>query len=667
MASSRSALRKAVARLRKPIAQAAPRPGKSPKLANVSPGARIGPGMSPIIASPVRAGTFFHPQTLYHRLALASPVVLALACADAEPGPVASLSKVSLSSVAVGEPLAIEGEDFIDAEQGWVDVSFHGRFWPEGSSNSQDARFSVALQRGEDGSLVWPRFGAYRVPFGKGDEVGLFTGSVTAQNRFYDPEEPAVAESYGLPVSLEVEPSIVLKEARASGDGWTSDCKDPISTAVNLVSYVFRFEAVGFDAEEFELTLGAGLIIDGVATTGVTRISKPASDNQHAVLVQFAEVPENVDGFTTSISVAATDEDGQSRRLEVPIVVRRPLQAFFPTPMALAELYEPEPVSGCIPGGSTSVQSKYSESRSETRTRSITSTEAEGWTSTVGSQFSETRGVTDTDSTSTSEGTMRTLTNGTSSSFSDITQVSDSETTSRSTSAELGFSQTDTDTYSWGVHDEKSNSMSKEAGLEVGFEAGLPIGGKVNGKASGKLGWVDGTSSGTSEGGSSAAASSFSGGLSTTESNARTLGRARSTGWTWGVSQTYAEANSYTTTRQVSQARSFTEAETRSESVARLLMTSEALTESVSTTEATSLDASATIPENKNGVWYRQASRLVRKGVVVAYDLCGNAAAVGEVLLDDWTWAPNLAVGDTCPPAPDLPAAECLIGPCGSP
>jgi hypothetical protein len=66
------------------------------------------------------------------------------------------------------------------------------------------------------------------------------------------------------------------------------------------------------------------------------------------------------------------------------------------------------------------------------------------------------------------------------------------------------------------------------------------------------------------------------------------------------------------------------------------------------------------------GVWYRQASRLVRPGAIVEYGLCGRAQVIAEASFIDYTWDTSLAEGAECPPfpQPDLPPAECYIAPC---
>jgi hypothetical protein len=57
----------------------------------------------------------------------------------------------------------------------------------------------------------------------------------------------------------------------------------------------------------------------------------------------------------------------------------------------------------------------------------------------------------------------------------------------------------------------------------------------------------------------------------------------------------------------------------------------------------------------------------VRRAEVRSYDLCGVASHLGELQFNEWTWAPALAIGDTCTPLPvsQLPKARCTIEPCG--
>jgi hypothetical protein len=86
----------------------------------------------------------------------------------------------------------------------------------------------------------------------------------------------------------------------------------------------------------------------------------------------------------------------------------------------------------------------------------------------------------------------------------------------------------------------------------------------------------------------------------------------------------------------------------------------------VSSSNSQALEFSAFLLPNRFGVFYRQTTRLVRTGQVVAFDLCGQAIPVGDMALDDYTWAPELAVDPECPPFPEssFPEAQCLAPPC---
>ncbi len=86
----------------------------------------------------------------------------------------------------------------------------------------------------------------------------------------------------------------------------------------------------------------------------------------------------------------------------------------------------------------------------------------------------------------------------------------------------------------------------------------------------------------------------------------------------------------------------------------------------VSSSESVARGFGGTVIAGTYGVFYRQTLRLMRRAVMVTYNQCGAAEVVGDVDFTDWTWSPDLALGDACPPLPEsnLPQAECLISPC---
>ena len=85
-----------------------------------------------------------------------------------------------------------------------------------------------------------------------------------------------------------------------------------------------------------------------------------------------------------------------------------------------------------------------------------------------------------------------------------------------------------------------------------------------------------------------------------------------------------------------------------------------------SSTETISKTFGGQVIAKTYGVFYRQTIRLMRRAAVVTYNQCGSADVVAELDFSDWTWAPDLALGESCPPFPEsnLPSAQCLISPC---
>lgn len=551
----------------------------------------------------------------------------------------------------VGSTVTLEGEGFVPPEEGWVDVRFEGVF--RGASGSESpVDLTVSLQADADGQLPWTRFGGHRVPFGVGDELGELEGSIAAANRYFDgvaagegeashPDRRDAVPSHGRAVRLPIEPSIVVLDFRASNDqaNWESDCIEPTPVAFAGVDYVMRVKALGFGPTRVEMQISEGLEIDGQPSRGITSVDvePSASDPDEAALImRFAQVPDHAEGFRMTVLVAAWDDDGHRRSLAYPFVVRRPLQVYFTTPMEIAEVYAPEPVTGCTPGGETGVESQYSESHSETRTREIAHATQSGWELTRGAEHAETW------SHATSTGIAH--------EESREVRVADTRVEGGSSSQTRSFSRTNDRSRSRTVGFERSSSDSWQAGGSGGLDLGVfSIG------ADASRGWVDGESRSRSS--------------TRTSGRSTTRGSSSSSEAHWQRTQTYEEMNGYSDTTTYEETDEYAVAETRSESIAASLGATETESLSVSTTDTTSLQTTADIPPGRFGVWYRQTTRLVRQGVVVAYDFCGNGSPVGTVTLEDWAWAPNLAVGPSCDgqlPPSNFPAAQCYTPPCGA-
>jgi len=583
------------------------------------------------------------------------------------PAPI--VTSLSTDAASVGDQVRFLGLDFVAQSDGWVDITFRGAFFPEDGTPPEDVDLTVPLAAGSDGQLTWESFGAYRVPFiESGDRTGVFEGQVFATNHLFDGTAVTQPEDTWLPVQFTVLPSLVVLDYRAVGDTWIADCRVPSPQPLHMVPYAMRVKAIGFEPYDFRYEISEGLVVSGQATDSVTSFRTMAESNEHAILTRWAPIPQHIDGYRASINVQSTGADGITREVLYTFMVRRPMQIYFRGPMQIAELYEPEPVSGCIPGGPASVETTYTETSSETRTRTIQQTIDRGWERTYGEEHQETWGASETAGEVATASNEVTVGNTRDMGFEESVTDMFSRTDGRTRVDRVDFSRTDSEEFGWMVQDETVEDFMREVGGSVtaGGEAGIPLvaQGSVSVTAQGKAGWVDGTR--RREGSSGESGTSESAGVGTEEglSVEEQRAQSRANGYHWGLSQSYQEANSFSHARSWQQTRSFGEALTHSQTLGERLSVSESELLSVSTTDTESLQTTAHVWAGMFGVWYRQTTRLVRYSSVVAYDLCGNGSEVGQIVLDDWAWAPDLGLGDECPPPTNHPDAECRVPPC---
>jgi hypothetical protein len=300
------------------------------------------------------------------RLVTALVVTHLAACAASEPAtpsdgdggtlpplPTPHLLSLSEDSIVVGQELQFEGNGFVDDERGYTVVTFRGRYTTtDGSVENVD--LTVAPEVVSDHALTWTQFGPYRVPFvPSGNKTGVFEGRVFATNRSILDAGDRVQDGT-LEASLEVLPSVVVRELQPDG----ASCAIVAEAALNLLPYRVQVEAVGFDPARFRYVLSPGaitdpeslegsateLVLDHQATGPVDALAEPERP-------RFAEVPYGLQAYRGSISIRAEEADGTPHELQVRPTVRRPLEVSFTAAVIPAQIYEPVPVSGCIPGG----------------------------------------------------------------------------------------------------------------------------------------------------------------------------------------------------------------------------------------------------------------------------------------------------------------------------
>jgi len=609
-------------------------------------------------------------------------------CADdrtAGLGDGATVTGLAREAVVVGEQLVLYATGLapsdadVTALPSDVELVFEGTYLTDDGERTPVSVQARALVDGRmpDGREVlrWTRFGPYRNPFSEADRPGQFNGTVRVVRSTSDGPAQAGAAT---PLRMQVLPSLVID----AFEPLDATCGAPALRALAGIPYRLSVRAVGLSPVRFDFDVAE---VNG--RSGATRVTHDYSAAGGPVgqdtlgedePVLFNPVPEGQQFYVTALRAVAYDAEGRAVETVLPVSVHRPIEVVHSGKLELAEVYEAVPVSGCIPG-SINTEVGYEESVTEERQRSVSVTVSQDWTQQNGTTASNSwqRGISEGESTS--------QTVGTSESVEEQTAEAWGVDYSQSESSQIGYSTSDGEAWSWSMSEGTSNSAYESRMNEVfgegswsgtvGVEGSGSVPGfaKVTGKASTTVGVTAGASAGSSSGveRTTSAERGFSAGgsVETERSFGSTVSEARSQsiGGSYALSNQRSTSRANTTERSMAHTWSLGEGVSESEVVSVGLSTAEDNTWSESSSIETSTSITGLIPRGRYGVWYRQTTRSVRRAEVRSYDLCGVASHLGELQFNEWTWAPALAIGDTCTPLPvsQLPKARCTIEPCG--
>jgi len=394
----------------------------------------------------------------------------------------------------------------------------------------------------------------------------------------------------------------------------------------------------------------------------------------------FNPVPDNERFYVTNLRVIAYDDaGGVVAETAWPLSVHRPIEVIYDGKRQLAEHYEPEPVSGCIPG-TLGTRVSYSESKSEFRQRTVSVTVSSSWMRGHGQSLSRSwsEGV--------SEGQSRSSTLG--SELTEDEEISESTGLSynQSTTNDVSFEESDGESWSWSLTQGQESSEftedmrevygsgSWETTVSAETEAGIPFLAKssVKGSVSAgvEVGARSGATVGTSRGASSSRGYSTSGSSETGRSfgSSTTEGRSQSINNSYALSRSRSSSIDEESALESTRTWNLSEGSSASETVSESAETAYENTIESSSEDSVTQSFSAVIPRGQMGIFYRQTTRWVRVAEVRSFNLCGVAQHVGELQFNEYTWAPDLAVAPSCeekPPAPNLPEAACFVPPCG--
>lgn len=592
--------------------------------------------------------------------------------------------EIHSNQLVVGESLYLFGENL------QADARFIHKLYFEGvyvSDQGQQSEVSLSIQPIYDGEvelngkiyqrLRLSRLGPFRNPFSATGRPGVFKGTIRAVLEDERMGE-VMADLQPRSFELNVGPSIQILEFQPT----YADCGEPAIRALPGIPYRLRVQATGLSPNRYEFQIGKVNGDQGVYRYEHTYASPVSEDiiGGEGEPLFFNQVGDGERFYVTSLKVIAHDDAaGLSAETAWPISVHRPLEVVYDGKRDLAERYEPEPVSGCIPG-TLGTRVSYSESKSEYRQRTVSVTISQGWVRSQGQELNRRW----SDGVSEGQSQRQSL----SSSESESEELSESMGLSynQSDANNVNFTESNGESWSWSVTQGQSDSEfrdemrdyygsgSWETTVSAETEASVPLLAKgsyrgsvsVGVEAGGRVGNTTGVSTETSNqqgyttAGSTNESRSF--GSSTSE------GRSQSINNSYALSRSRSSSVSEDNALESSHTWNLSEGVSDSEVISESEQVAYDNTISNSNQETVTQSFGAFIPRGQMGIFYRQTTRWVRRAEVRSFDLCGVAQHVGELQFNEYTWAPDLAVAPSCedkPPAPSLPEAACYIPPCG--
>lgn len=478
---------------------------------------------------------------------------------------------------------------------------------------------------------------------------------------FSDSEQESQTEN-----EIFLEPSILVQSLCHE-----VDCELLSGNVLEQVPQTLRVKTVGNKTVKFVYT-----ILSRENTNQIIHEFDSPTNFDTLSNIVFEKVREDYSAYIGGIQIDAYDIDGSMTTTSLPVKVVRPIEVRYNGNYVKAQVYAPVPVSGCIPGN-IDTRVVYSESSTETRQNSVS----------VGVNSSISKSLSNATNSNLSEGIS--ISSSQSRDFSSTTSESEnfsesqSSSESSSNSDALNFSTNDGESWSWNVDTSESatnssttannvnGSVNGSVTVGVSGEGSLPFLAKATGKVETTVGVSAGMGRTTTEGNASTSASSrgysMSGnstdgrswGSTNSESNSKTitgayaLGRGSSTSASQGSSQS--EGRIWNLSEGVSRAETVTSGD--SESI------NETIVKSSSST--TTFSFNGYIPHKRFGMFYRQTTRWIKRSEIVVYDVNGFSQTKGYIDMNEWSWAPELAINEECEfIKPQNSEAACFIEPC---
>jgi len=467
---------------------------------------------------------------------------------------------------------------------------------------------------------------------------------------------------------INIQPSVVIKSLCS-----TSNCSSITGNVINNVSNKLEVSTLKIMPIKFVYDIETPYESYQFVHDFNSPVSTDYLDN-----IVFKEISNDLSYYIALIKVTVFDVNNNIAETIIPVKVVRPVEVKHFGKHELAEVYDPVPVTGCIPG-TVGSNVQYSESTSETRQNSVSITINNNWSNSFSSN--ESRITSEGISIGETQGTV----NSSSMSNSETQTESFSETQSEGEGNNISFDITEGENWSWSLNESSSSTegQSQSQNTNTGVNGSTTVGASGEGslaffaKASGKIEVSAGVSRGWGEsnGSSSSETNSESRGYTTggSSQNGRSYGSVQNNSRSHSLSGAYVLSSSTSNAITESSSLSSGRVWNMTESLSSGKVVTEGNSKSISQTIVNSSSSSTTfsyggyIPRGRYGIFFRQTSRYIKLSEIITYDLNGFASHAGFVMMNSWAWAPELSIATSCEEAmqSSLPLSECLIPPCG--
>lgn len=453
----------------------------------------------------------------------------------------------------------------------------------------------------------------------------------------------------------------------------TENCNSLTGNILELIPNKIKVSVEGIVATKYTYYIS---FLDNVDT--ISHHYNSPTNEDYIDNITMNKVPDNLSSYVGSIRVVAEDGYGNFVESAIPLRVVRPLEVKHYGKYELAEVYNPVPVSGCIIG-SVGNNVNYSETTSETRQNSLNIIISKSWSD------SNSRNIDVTEAEGLSIGETKSVVNSSSLSNSETNRESQTNSYSDSENYNSNFSTSDGENWSWSLNESNTqgtNSSSSNANT-IGGSGSVSVGASGEGslpflaKASGSIETTVGVNASNTSAEVNGETDSKTTGRVYTTSGVRnesaSFGTAQNITNTSSLSGSYAVSRSNSNSISQSDSDSSTRVWNMSNSISSgkviTIGDSESISQTIveSSSSSTTFSYSGFIPRGRSGLFYRQTSRWTKLSEIISYDLNGFPFHAGYITMNTWSWAPELAMGESCKevPQPKMEPATCYIPPCG--